>query len=79
MGFPPTSTIAQYTFSAAPSRNCSLSRLAALHATPAQIMRLTDRGILREGAAAEHDGPALVDIASQPLEEAAAPVSQWMG
>jgi acetolactate synthase-1/2/3 large subunit len=29
--------------------------------------------------AAEHDGPALVDIATQPLEEAAAPVSQWQG
>jgi acetolactate synthase-1/2/3 large subunit len=29
--------------------------------------------------AATHDGPALVDIATQPLEEADAPVSQWMG
>jgi acetolactate synthase I/II/III large subunit len=29
--------------------------------------------------AVEHDGPVLVDIASQPLEEAAAPVSQWQG
>jgi acetolactate synthase-1/2/3 large subunit len=26
-----------------------------------------------------HDGPALVDIVTQPLELAAAPVSQWMG
>ena len=26
-----------------------------------------------------HDGPALVDIVCQPLEQAAAPVSRWMG
>ncbi|KPF88572.1 acetolactate synthase [Novosphingobium sp. AAP83] len=26
-----------------------------------------------------HDGPALVDVISQPLEESAVPVSQWMG
>jgi acetolactate synthase I/II/III large subunit len=32
---------------------------------------------LRE--AAEHGGPALVDIVAQSLEEAAAPVLQWMG
>jgi acetolactate synthase-1/2/3 large subunit len=30
-------------------------------------------------AAMEHNGPALVDIVVQPLQEAAAPVSQWMG
>ncbi len=30
-------------------------------------------------AAAEHDGPALVDIIVQSLEDAAAPVLQWMG
>ena len=29
--------------------------------------------------ALRHDGPALVDIVTQPLELAAAPVSQWMG
>ncbi len=29
--------------------------------------------------AAGHDGPALVDVVAQPLEEAAAPVLQWMG
>ncbi len=29
--------------------------------------------------AAEHGGPALVDVVAQPLEEAAAPVLQWMG
>ncbi len=34
-------------------------------------------GVLREAAA--HDGPALVDIVTQPLEDAAAPVLQWMG
>jgi acetolactate synthase-1/2/3 large subunit len=31
---------------------------------------------LREAIA--HDGPSLVDVISQPLEETAAPVSQWM-
>ena len=35
------------------------------------------RGAL--GAAAEHDGPALVDVIAQSLENAAAPVLQWMG
>jgi acetolactate synthase-1/2/3 large subunit len=29
--------------------------------------------------ALRHEGPALVDIVAQPLELAAAPVSQWMG
>ena len=33
--------------------------------------------VLRE--ALEHDGPALVDIVVQSLEDAAAPVLQWMG
>lgn len=33
--------------------------------------------VLREAAA--HDGPALVDIVVQSLEDAAAPVLQWMG
>ena len=26
-----------------------------------------------------HDGPTLVDVVVQPLEEAAAPVRRWMG
>ena len=30
-------------------------------------------------AAMEHDGPALIDVVAQPLQDAAAPVSQWMG
>lgn len=30
-------------------------------------------------AALAHDGPTLVDVISQPLEEAAVPVSRWMG
>ncbi|WP_407645058.1 thiamine pyrophosphate-binding protein [Diaphorobacter caeni] len=30
-------------------------------------------------AALAHDGPALVDIFSQPLQDTAVPVSQWMG
>jgi acetolactate synthase-1/2/3 large subunit len=30
-------------------------------------------------AALEHGGPALVDVISQPLQDTAAPVSQWMG
>ena len=29
--------------------------------------------------AAEYGGPALVDVVAQSLEEAAAPVLQWMG
>jgi len=33
-------------------------------------------GVLRE--ALTHDGPTLVDIISQPLHEAAAPVSEWV-
>jgi acetolactate synthase-1/2/3 large subunit len=31
------------------------------------------------GAALAHDGPALVDVLSQPLQDTAVPVSQWMG
>ncbi len=38
---------------------------------PAQL-----RPVLREAIA--HDGPTLVDIISQPLHEAAAPVSEWI-
>ena len=34
-------------------------------------------GVLR--GALEHDGPTLVDIVTQSLEDAAAPVLQWMG
>ncbi|MDO9527241.1 MAG: thiamine pyrophosphate-binding protein [Gemmobacter sp.] len=34
-------------------------------------------GVLREAVA--HDGPTLVDIVIQPLEEANAPVRRWMG
>lgn len=33
--------------------------------------------VLKEAIA--HDGPTLVDVISQPLEEAAAPVRRWMG
>ncbi len=39
---------------------------------PAQL-----EGVLREAVA--HDGPTLVDIITQPLEEANAPVRRWMG
>ena len=35
------------------------------------------RSVLADALA--HDGPVLVDVVSQPLQEAAAPVSQWMG
>ena len=35
------------------------------------------RSVLKQ--AAEHGGPALVDVVAQPLEDAAAPVLQWMG
>jgi acetolactate synthase-1/2/3 large subunit len=38
---------------------------------PAQL-----QAVLKE--AVEHDGPTLVDIISQPLNEAAAPVSEWI-
>lgn len=30
-------------------------------------------------AAIQHDGPTLVDVIAQPLEESAVPVSRWMG
>lgn len=30
-------------------------------------------------AALHHDGPALIDVISQPLQDTAVPVSQWMG
>jgi acetolactate synthase-1/2/3 large subunit len=30
-------------------------------------------------AALMHDGPALVDVISQELQDTAVPVSQWMG
>lgn len=30
-------------------------------------------------AAVRHDGPSLVDVIAQPLEQSAVPVSQWMG
>ncbi len=30
-------------------------------------------------AALHHDGPALIDVISQPLQDSAVPVSQWMG
>ena len=32
--------------------------------------------VLREALA--HDGPTLIDVISQPLHEAAAPVSEWV-
>jgi acetolactate synthase-1/2/3 large subunit len=31
------------------------------------------------GAAVRHDGPSLVDVIAQPLEDSAVPVSRWMG
>lgn len=34
------------------------------------------RSMLKE--AVEHDGPTLVDVISQPLQDAAAPVSEWI-
>ena len=34
-------------------------------------------GVLRR--AVEHAGPSLIDVVTQPLEEAAAPVRRWMG
>jgi acetolactate synthase-1/2/3 large subunit len=42
---------------------------------------VTDPAQLRDvfAKALEHDGPTLVDIISQPLEDTAVPVSAWMG
>jgi acetolactate synthase-1/2/3 large subunit len=42
--------------------------------------RVTDPADLKPAlaAAAEHGGPALVDVVSQPLHEAKAPVSEWI-
>ena len=34
-------------------------------------------GVVRQAVA--HDGPTLIDVISQPLEESAVPVSRWMG
>jgi acetolactate synthase-1/2/3 large subunit len=34
-------------------------------------------GVLRQAIA--HDGPTLVDIITQPLEQSNAPVRRWMG
>lgn len=43
--------------------------------------RVEDPRALKEtlARAVAHDGPVLVDVIAQPLQEAAAPVSQWMG
>jgi acetolactate synthase I/II/III large subunit len=42
--------------------------------------RVTDPSDLKRAlaAAAEHDGPSLVDVVTQPLHEAQAPVSEWV-
>jgi len=42
--------------------------------------RVTEPGDLRKalGEAVDHDGPSLVDIVSQPLQDAKAPVSEWV-
>ncbi len=42
--------------------------------------RVTAPGDLRKalGAAVGHGGSALVDVVAQPLEEARAPVSEWI-
>ena len=46
-------------------------------------MAMVDPGNIRDAAALKaalaHDGPALIDIFSQPLQDTAVPVSQWMG
>ncbi len=43
--------------------------------------RVSDPGELEAAmtAALAHDGPSLIDIETQPLEESAAPVMRWMG
>ncbi len=40
--------------------------------------RLTGRACSRLAQAVAHGGPSLVDILTQPLHEAAAPVSEWV-
>jgi acetolactate synthase-1/2/3 large subunit len=42
--------------------------------------RVNDPAKLRAtlAAAARHDGPALVDVVTQPLHKARAPVSEWI-
>jgi acetolactate synthase-1/2/3 large subunit len=42
---------------------------------------IADPGKLRGAVlvALEYDGPTLIDVLTQPLQDAAAPVSQWMG
>jgi acetolactate synthase-1/2/3 large subunit len=42
--------------------------------------RVEDPGKLRAtlAAAVEHEGPTLVDVITQPLHEAQAPVSEWV-
>ena len=42
--------------------------------------RVTEPSMLRAAfaAAAEHGGPTLVDVVTQPLHEASAPVSEWV-
>jgi acetolactate synthase-1/2/3 large subunit len=43
--------------------------------------RVSDPAELEDAlrAALRHDGPALVDVLSQELQDTAVPVSQWMG
>lgn len=46
-----------------------------------RAFRVEDPAALRAtiATALAHDGPVLIDVVAQPLQEAAAPVSQWMG
>jgi acetolactate synthase-1/2/3 large subunit len=53
---------------------------AVAEAFGVRAWRVSDPGELQASltAAVEHDGPALVDVISQPLEDARAPVSEWV-
>ena len=55
--------------------------ISASHLAPiARTWRVEDPGALDSALwdAVRHDGPTLVDIIAQPLQDAAAPVSEWV-
>lgn len=59
-----------------PTDHAAIARAWGMASWRVEDPRELDSTLLQ---ALRHDGPALVDIVTQPLELAAAPVSQWMG
>ncbi len=59
-----------------PTDHAAIARAWGMAAWRVEDPRELDAVLQR---ALAHDGPTLVDIVTQPLEQAAAPVSQWMG